>query len=156
MGSQPEIKVKRRHGGKGEKERDTHRGNQSSDWLRLLLSRKAFYTFFLIVHRDQWVIQNYAASAAQTLIKTRLFSAYLGVYTSLRWFTSSSGQKGQLTFYSLFSDKGLSTRTLICVDLPKVWCHSQKALNKVTFLHSKDTRGVQWYITKRKVINSKV
>ena len=25
------------------------------------------------------------------------------------------------------------------VVLPKVWCHSQKALNKVTFLHSKDT-----------------
>ena len=41
-----------------------------------------------------------------------------------------------------FSDKGLSTRRLIClksVVLPKVWCHSQKALNKVTFLHSKDT-----------------
>ena len=36
-----------------------------------LLSRKAFYTF-LIVHRDQWVIQNYAALAAQTVIKTRL------------------------------------------------------------------------------------
>ena len=42
-----------------------------------------------------------------------------------------------------FSDKGNS------VVLPKVWCHSQKALNKVTFLHSKDTtiynkeRGVQ-------------
>ena len=58
-------------------------------------------------------------------------------------------RKGQLTFYSLFSDKGLLTRRLICVDLPKVWCHSQKALIKVTFLHSKDTtiynkeRGVQ-------------
>ena len=32
-----------------------------------------------------------------------------------------------------FSDKGNS------VVLPRVWCHSQKALNKVTFLHSKDT-----------------
>ena len=51
-----------------------------------------------------------------------------------------------------FSDKGLSTRKLICfksVVLTKVWCHSQKALNKVTFLHNKDTtiynkeRGVQ-------------
>ena len=50
------------------------------------------------------------------------------------------------------SDKGLSTRKLIClksVVLTKVWCHSQKALNKVTFLHSKDItiynkeRGVQ-------------
>ena len=47
--------------------------------------------------------------------------------------------EGQLTFYGLFSDKGLSTRRLIYVVLPKVWCHSQKALNKVTFLHIKDT-----------------
>ena len=42
---------------------------------RPLLSRKTFYTF-LIVHRDQWVIQNYAALAAQILIKTRLFSLH--------------------------------------------------------------------------------
>ena len=40
-----------------------------------LLSRKAFYTF-LIIHRDQWVIQNYAALAAQTLMKIRLFSLH--------------------------------------------------------------------------------
>ena len=40
------------------------------------------------------------------------------------------------------SDKGLLTRKLIClksVVLTKVWRHSQKALIKVTFLHSKDT-----------------
>ena len=57
-----------------------------------------------------------------------------------------------------FSDKGPSTRKLICpksVVLSKVWCHSQKALNKVTFLHSKDTtiynkeRRVQWFITEK-------
>ena len=42
---------------------------------RPLLSRKAFYTF-LIVHRDQWVIPNYAVLAAQTLIETRLFSLH--------------------------------------------------------------------------------
>ena len=28
--------------------------------------------YFLVVHRDQWIIQNYAASAALTLIETRL------------------------------------------------------------------------------------
>ena len=142
MGIQLENRVKRRHG-----------GNQSSDMPILYCSEGLLY--FLIIHRDQWVTQSYATLAAQNLIKTRLFS----LHTSLRWFTSCSGQKGQLTFYSLFSDKGLSTGRLIClksVVLPKVWCHSQKALNKVTFLHSKDTRGVQWYITKRKVINSKV
>ena len=50
------------------------------------------------------------------------------------------------------SDKGPSTRKRIClksVVLTKVWCHSQKALIKVTFLYSKETtnynkeRGVQ-------------
>ena len=78
-------------------------------------------------------------------------SAYLIVYKVLGDLHHFLANKGQLTFYSLFSDKGLLTRRLICVDLPKVWCHSQKALNKVTFLHSKDTRGVQ-----REVINSKI
>ena len=41
-----------------------------------------------------------------------------------------------------FSDNSLSSRKLLCLNIvvpPKVWCHSQKALNKVTFLHSKDT-----------------
>ena len=98
------------------------------NWSILYCPERPF--ILLIIHRDQWVTQSYAALAAQTLTKTRLFS----LHTSLRWFTSSSGQKGQLTFYSLFSDKGLSTRRLICVDLPKVWCHSQKALNKVNIL----------------------
>ena len=143
MGIQPEIRVKRRHG-----------GNQSSNWLWPLLFRRPF--ILSIKHGDQWVTQLCSVSSPDSYQNQAFLSAYLVVYTSLRWFTSSSGQKGQLTFYSLFSDKSLSTRRLICVDLPKVWCHSQKALNKVTFLHSKDTRGVQWYITKRKVINSKV
>ena len=80
--------------------------------------------------------QSYTGLAAQTLIKTRLFSLLGDLHHLL-------AKKGQLTFYSLFSDKGLLSRRLICVDLPKVQSHSQKALNKVTFLHSKDTRGVQ-------------
>ena len=66
-------------------------------------------------------------------------SAYLIIPQVLGDLHYLLAKKGQLTFHSLFSDKGLSTRRLICVDLPKVWCHSQKALNKVTFLHSKDT-----------------
>ena len=125
---------------------------------RLALSsvvQKAFYTFdktWRLVGNTQLC----SVSSPDSYQNQAFLFAYLILYTSLRWFTSSSGQKGQLTFYSLFSDKGLSTRRLICLDLPKVWCPSQKALNKVTFLHSKDTRGVQWYITKRKVINSKV
>ena len=70
-------------------------------------------------------------------------SAYLIIPQVLGDLHYLLAKKGQLAFYSLFSDKGLLTRRLICFDLPKVWCKSQKALNKVTFLHSKDTRGVQ-------------
>ena len=44
----------------------------SSDWPILYCLGKPF--IILVVHRDQWIIQNYAALAAQTLIKTRLFS----------------------------------------------------------------------------------
>ena len=153
MGIQPEIKVKRKRRER-EKKRERHGGNQSSDWLQPLLFRRPF--ILLIKHGDQWVTKLCSVNSPDSYQNQAFLSAYLIVYTSLRWFTSSSGQKGQLTFYSLFSDKGMSTRRLICVDLPKVWCPSQKALNEVTFLHSKDTRGVQWYITKRKVINSKV
>ena len=151
MGIQPEIRVKRRHG-----------GNQSSNWPLPLLSRKAFCTF-LIVHRDQWVIQNYAVLAAQTLTKTRLFSLHTQLYTQvLGDLYHLLAKKGQLTFYRLFSDKGLLTGRLICVDLPKVWCHSQKALKKK--LHSYIAK-IQQFITskrstviynKRKVTNSKV
>ena len=83
MGIQPEIKVKRR-GREREKrrKRERHGGNQSGYWLHPLLFRRPF--ILLIKHGDQWVTQSYAVLAVQTLIKTRLFSAYLGVYTSLR------------------------------------------------------------------------
>ena len=83
MGIQPEIKVKRR-GREREKrrKRERHGGNQSGYWLHPLLFRRPF--ILLIKHGDQWVTQSYAVLALQTLIKTRLFSAYLIVYTSLK------------------------------------------------------------------------
>ena len=155
MEIQPEIKVKSR-GRERERRREREtRGKPVQQLAPSSIVQKAFYTFDK-TWRSMGNTKLCSVSSPDSYQNQAILSAYLIVYTSLRWFTSSSGQKGQLTFYSLFSDKGLSTRTLICVDLPKVWCHSQKALNKVTFLHSKDTRGVHWYITKRKVINSKV
>ena len=42
----------------------------SSDWSLLYCPGKLF--ILLVVHRDQWIIQSYAGSAALTLIKTRL------------------------------------------------------------------------------------
>ena len=78
MGIQPEIRVKRRHG-----------GNQSSDWLSSYCPSRPF--ILLIIHRDQWVIQNYVALATQTL------SVYLFVY------------KRSQVIYIIFWPRGLLT-----------------------------------------------
>ena len=71
MQIQPEKESK----GEGERERererfDTGETSLSSDWPLLYYSGKL--SILLVVHRDQWIIQNYAASAALTLIETRL------------------------------------------------------------------------------------
>ena len=66
MGIQPEKERE----GEGERERDTGETSLSSDWPTLYCPERPF--ILLIVHRDQWVIQNYAVSAALTLIETRL------------------------------------------------------------------------------------
>ena len=65
MGIQPEKERE----GEGERERDMGETSLFSDWPILYCSEGFF--ILLIVHRDQWVIQSYAASAALTLIKTR-------------------------------------------------------------------------------------
>ena len=59
--------------GEGERERerfDMEETSLSSDLPILYCPGKLF--ILLVVHRDQWIIQNYAVSAALTLIKTRL------------------------------------------------------------------------------------
>ena len=71
MGIQPEKERE----GEGERERERERFNMgktslSSDWPILYCSGKPF--ILLVVHRDQWIIQNYAMSAALTLSETRL------------------------------------------------------------------------------------
>ena len=66
MGIQPEKERE----GEGERERDTGETSLSSDWPILYYLEKLF--ILLVVHRDQWIIQSYAASAALTLIETRL------------------------------------------------------------------------------------
>ena len=152
-------------GGRGRKrEREIrHRGGQVSkkpvweaglrNWSILYCSGKLF--MLLVVHRDQWIIQSYAVSAALILIKTRLsFCKSFHIQRILGDLHYLLARR-PINILQPFSDKGNS------VVLPKVWCHSQKALNKVIFLHSKDTtiynkkRGVQWFITKGKFINSK-
>ena len=137
--------------------------NQSFQWLaHILLSRRLFT--LLVVHIDQWIIQNYAASAAPTH-RDQAFSLHTQLYTQVLGDLHHLLARRPINILCPFSDKGLSTRKYMCLNsvvLPKVWCRSQKALNKVTFLHSKETAiyneewGIQWFITKRKLINSKV
>ena len=66
MGIQPEKERE----GEGGRERDTGETSLSSDWPILYCPERPF--ILLIVHRDQWIKQNYAASAALTLFETRL------------------------------------------------------------------------------------
>ena len=67
MGIQPEKERE----GEGERERfDMEETSLSSDWPILYCPERPF--ILLIVQRDQCIIQNYAASAALTLIETRL------------------------------------------------------------------------------------
>ena len=75
-----EIQPEKEREGEGEREKERHEGSQISkklvretsprNWSILYCSEGLLY--FLIVHRDQWVIQNYAVSTALTLIETRL------------------------------------------------------------------------------------
>ena len=60
MGIQPENRVRK----------DMGEISLSSDWPILYCPERSF--MLLIIHRDQRIIQNYAASAALTLIETRL------------------------------------------------------------------------------------
>ena len=127
MRIQPENRVRKE---------DTGETSVSNDWPIHYCLERPF--ILLIVHRDQRIIQNYAASAALTLIETRLSLCIPNVYTNLGDLHHLLARR-PVNILRPFSDKDLSTRRLTCVVLPKVWCHSQKALNKVTFLHSKDT-----------------
>ena len=85
MGIQPEIKVKRR-GREREKRREREKhgagGTSPATGSILYCLERPFIPFF--VHRDQWVIQNYAVLAVQTYQNQAFLSAYLIVYTSLR------------------------------------------------------------------------
>ena len=66
MGIQPEKERE----GEGGRERDTGETSLSSDWPILYCLERPY--ILLILHRDQWIIQNYAVSTALTLIETRL------------------------------------------------------------------------------------
>ena len=77
----PRDQLEKEREGEGERERESqHGGSQISkkpvreaglrNWSILYCVGKLF--ILLVVHRDQWIIESYAASAALTLIKTRL------------------------------------------------------------------------------------
>ena len=67
------IQPEKEREGEAERERerfDMGETSLSSDWPILYCPEKPF--ILLVVHRDQWIIQSYAVSAALTLIETRL------------------------------------------------------------------------------------
>ena len=73
--------------------------------------------------------------------RDQAFSQHTYLYTQVLGDLHHLLARRPLSILWPFSDKGPSTRKLICpksVVLSKVWCHSQKALSKVAFLHSKD------------------
>ena len=62
------IQPEKEREGEGERERerfDMGETSLSSDWPILYCPERPF--ILMIVHRDQWIIQNYVALAAQTL-----------------------------------------------------------------------------------------
>ena len=127
MGIQPEIRVKRRHG-----------GNQSSDWLSFYCPSRPF--ILLIIHRDQWVIQNYVAYTAQTFCISFCIQKV-------------SGDLHYLLAKRLVNTFWLSSLMNVNLVSPEVFffnLHLLKALK----LHLQ-RRKVQWVITK-KVLNSKI
>ena len=78
----PRDQPEKEGGREGERERESqHGGSQISkkpvreaglrNWSILYCPERLF--ILLVVHRDQGIIQSYAASAALTLIETRLF-----------------------------------------------------------------------------------
>ena len=155
----------KREQGRGRKrERESqHWGNQSSQWLAPpLLFRKAFYTFGCTQRSTDNT--KLCSNSSSDSYWDQAFSLHTQLYTQVLGDLHHLLARRPINILWPFSYKGLSTRKPSCLNsvlLPKFWCHSQKALNKVTFLHSKDTtiynkeREVQWIITKRKFINSK-
>ena len=159
------ISLKKR-GRDREKERERknwYGGTRLSwNWPISLFFREAFILW--VIPRDKCKKQSCRVSSSDSYWD-QAFSLHTYLYTQVLGDLHHLLARRPISILWPFSDKGLSTRKLIClksVVLSKVWCHSQKTLNKVTFLYSKDTtiyneeRGVQWFITKRKFTNSKV
>ena len=100
----------------------------------------SFYTFFC-TQRSMDNIKLCSVSSPDSY-RDQALSLHTQLYTQVLGDLHQLLAKRPISILRPFSVKVLSTRKLICLNsvvLPKVWCHSQKALNKGTFLHSKDT-----------------
>ena len=141
MGIQPEKEnKKRRHGG----------SQISQKLVHLFIFQESFYT--LSCTQRSMDNTNSCRVSSPDPYRDQAFYLHTQLYTQVLGDLHHLLTRRPISISWPFSDKGPSTRKLIClksVVLPKVWCHSQKALIKVMFLHSKDTtiynkeRGVQ-------------
>ena len=144
MGIQPE---KEREGDRErERERDSPWGESdfqetsSRSWSEKLVHPLLFENLFSLFGCMQRSMDNTKLCSISSLdsYRDQAFSRHTQLYTQVLGDLNHLLARRPISILRPFSDKGLSTRKLNSVVLPKVWCHSQKALKKVTFLHSKD------------------
>ena len=122
MGIQPENRVRKE---------DTGETSLSNDWLLLYCPERRYIPFDC----TQRSMDNTKLCSISSLdsYRDQAFSRHTQLYTQVLGDVHHLLARGPVNILQPFSDKGNSGV------LPKVWCHSQKALNKVTFLRSKDT-----------------
>ena len=99
-------------------ERKDHTGETSlsSDWSILYCPGKLF--ILLVVHRDQWIIQNYAGSAALTLIKTRLSLCIPSCIHKSQVIYIIFWPRGLLAFYGPFLIRVCQPENLFALKVP--------------------------------------
>ena len=87
------------------------------NWSLLYFPGKLF--ILLVVHRDQWIIQSYAASAALILIETRLSLCIPSCIHKSQVIYIIFWPEGQLTFYGPFLIRVCQPEDLFVLFFPK-------------------------------------
>ena len=122
IGIHPENRVRKE---------DTGETSLSSDWPPLYCPERPYIPFDC-TQRSMGNTKLCSVSSLDSY-QDQAFSLHTQLYIQVLGDLHNLPARRPINLLQPFSDKGNS------VVLPKVWCHSQKALNKVTFLHSKDT-----------------
>ena len=136
MGIQPENRVRK----------DT--GETSPVTGPSSIVQKGLLYLFFCTQRSMDNIKLCSVSSPDSY-QNQAFSLHTQLYTQVLGDLHHLLARGPITILRPFSDKGLSTRRLVCLVLPKVWCHSHKALNKV---NSYIAKAQQFTTSKRSTV----